>query len=139
MQIDPLRIIGRKVILSLDIAIIATLLMLAKRIEDSHWLWAMTVTVISYIAAETIQKMKLGSAPMKYTEKEQIKLGLIPYVKTFWERIKALFSLDFLAAFILINVAHFFVYRGIIQPSIWFALVPLVASFYNVGNSLTKQ
>lgn len=139
MQIDPLRIIGRKVVLSLDIAIIATLLMLAKRIDDSHWLWAMTVTVISYIAAETIQKIKYSKAPLSFEAKERYKDGLIPYLKSFWERIVALFSLDFLAAFLLINIAHYFVYRGIIQPSIWFALVPLVASFYNVGNSLTKQ
>lgn len=138
MKLDLLRILSRKVILSLDIGIISTLLMLKSKIESTHWLWAMTVTVISFIAAETIQKRKFWQAPLSFEAKERCKAGFVPYVKTFWGRIKALFSLDFVAAMALVNIAHLFVYKGIIEPSIWFALMPAVASCYNIGNSLQK-
>jgi hypothetical protein len=124
---DLTRLIARKVILSVDLAVVSTLLMYTQRISDTHWLWAMTATVCSFIAAETIQKKKLPNRP-------RAKL-----LSSLWVRIQNVFSLDFIAALLVVNVAHYFVYSGIIQAEIWFMLIPMVVSFYNIGNSLTKQ
>ena len=134
---DATRIFARKVILSIDVAVFATLLMLKQHIHGQHWLWAMTVTALSFIAAETIQKRTRGKQ-----EKRKFSSWLDVLKQFFidlWWRISAIFTLDFLVAFVIINLTHYFSFRDIIEPTIWFPLVSSICGFYNVGNALSKD
>lgn len=134
------RFLARKVILSLDVAIFATVLMLGNHIQGQHWLWAMSATVLSFIAAETIQKRgNLMTPPPPGRAHRSFWVAFKSYLSSVWARITNVFTLDFLAGFVVINLAHYFSLRGIIEPGVWFPLVSGICGFYNVGNALSKK
>jgi len=126
---DITRILARKVILSVDVAFAALYLVLGGVLHQTHFAWAMGATIISFLAAETIQERKYQKRKGNYAAS----------LKDLFIRIKNIFSMKFLAAFFLVNVMHYLLATKRIDSNTWFLLVPIVCSFYNISNAIIKD
>lgn len=117
--------LSRKFVLSASLAALATLFMALRLLEPHQWQWVIMATIVSYVAANAVQKIKRGEDK--------------PDITVIWDRIKSLFDRVFLACVITIAVASVFLWKGIIPGSVWFVICSALAGAYNIGNAVGKS
>ena len=117
--------LSRKFVLSAALAALATLFMALRLLEPHQWQWVIMATIVSYVAANAVQKIKRGEDK--------------PDITVIWDRIKSLFDRVFLACVITIAVASVFLWKGIIPGSVWFVICSALAGAYNIGNAVGKS
>lgn len=122
-----IKYLSRKFVLSGLLAIIATLLVWWKLIEPEQWQWVIMATVISYIGGRTIEKATLSSA----TGRKVLAVVL-------WDRLKSLFSREFVLTLVTLLVTSALLYRGCITSGVWFLLASTLAGFYNILTAVSK-
>lgn len=136
-EIMDIKYLSRKFVLSGLLAIIATLLVWWKLIEPEQWQWVIMATVISYIGGRTIEKATLSSATGrkewggKNGEKKMLAVVL-------WDRLKSLFSREFVLTLVTLLVTSALLYRGCITSGVWFLLASTLAGFYNILTAVSK-
>lgn len=126
-EIMDIKYLSRKFVLSGLLAIIATLLVWWKLIEPEQWQWVIMATVISYIGGRTIEKATLSSA----TGRKVLAVVL-------WDRLKSLFSREFVLTLVTLLVTSALLYRGCITSGVWFLLASTLAGFYNILTAVSK-
>ena len=117
-------LLSRKFLLSLLIAIVGTILMAQRAITPEQWQWCITVTVLTYISSLAIQENKVKNIKV-------VKVDI-------YQRIRNLFTRDFILTILLFVIATVFLSKNIITNTVWFALVSALGVVYNIGNSLQK-
>lgn len=125
---DLSTILSRKVVLSVFLAVFATLAMWGGYISEFHWQWVIMATVVSYVAGASLQN-KVSFE--KYT--------VLTSLRKWGERIKSLFTRDFIVAFATVVVTSLLLYKHRISSDVWFAVVSAIAGCYNIFNALSKR
>jgi len=115
------KLLARKFILSMVLAVVSTLLLLANKISSSDWGFVITATVVSYIVSKTIDK----------------KYGTLAF-PGFFDRMKALLSREFVMSLVSVVGTSWLCYAGYIDSGNWFKIVLAIGSSYNIFNSIEK-
>jgi hypothetical protein len=122
-------ILSRKYVLSVTILALFLIMAAKQLITPDMLLWSIMATVISYIAAKSLEKNQCADAKS------------LQLVVTFWERIKALFSREFMLAYgavLGLSALLYFGYLPIAYVNTWFIAITTIAASYNIGNSIAK-
>jgi hypothetical protein len=131
-----IKYLSRKFLLSVTLAVLGTIAMALKLIEPYQWQWLIMATVVSYVAAKTIEKKTFNAASGQIGwGKNGIEKGLIV---TVWERLKSLCSREFLLTMGTVAVASVFLFMGIIPSVVWFTICTALAACFNIGTALAK-
>jgi hypothetical protein len=115
------KLLSRKFILSMILAVISTLLLLSNTISSSNWGFVMTATVISYVVSRTVDK----------------KYGKISF-PSFIDRLKAIMSREFIISLLSIIGTSLLCHSGYIDSEVWFKIVLSIGASYNIFNSVEK-
>ena len=126
--------LSRKFILSTSLALVGTAFMWLRYIQPEQWMWVMMSTVVSYVAANAIQKKTGGDASNIHTNYNDKRVSIV----TIWDRLQALFSRTFLLCMVTIVICSLFLYKGIVPANVWFSICSALAAAYNIGNSIGK-
>ena len=120
-----IKFLSRKFILSVALAIIATVFIFLGIILPHQWQWVMMSTVVSYVAANAISK--------------QTETAYKDIFNVSWkDRLKALVSREFIVCMVAIILTSILLYIGRIGAEVWFTICSSLAVAYNIGNSVGK-
>lgn len=117
-----IKFLSRKFILSAILTIMSTIFLLHGLISDTNWHVIISATVISYIISKTIDK--------KTTKNNNI---------TIIDRIKSLFSREFMLSLIVIIGSGILCWYKMINGNIWYQIVVSIGGVYNIFNSISKN
>lgn len=122
------KILSRKLLLTVALPILATVLIMLKMpngspvILDYQWQAVITATIISYIVGANVQNKRVE----------------VVYIKSLKERLRDLFKWDFILAVITIAATTLLLLKGRVSNNVWFAIVSPIAAAYNVMNPISK-
>jgi hypothetical protein len=118
-------LLSRKVILSVFLAIYATWALWTGLILESQWQWVMMATVVTYVAGASLQKKK--------------DLSRLAPLRLWGERIKAIFTREFMIAFATVLLTSVLLQWHRIGADTWFAITTSIAGAYNIVNAASKN
>lgn len=117
-----IKFLSRKFMLSILLGIISTYMLIAGTIDQSQWGIVIMSTVVSYIVSKTVDK-KFASYAMP----------------DFWDRIRAMFSREFLMTLFAVIAASVLCAMKYIDGTIWFQIITPLAGAYNILNAVEKR
>lgn len=119
------KILSRKLILSVLLAVLATAFIVTGLITPIQWQWVIMSTAVSYVIANTVNK-KTETAISTYTN------------VSFVTRLKALLSREFLVCVVTVIATSMLLKGRFIGGDVWFVICSALAGAYNIGNSVSK-
>lgn len=114
------KFLSRKFVLSVLLFIVATYFLKVNIINQFQWQIVLMATAMTYIGGRSFVKAKIIS------EKSVL----------FFDRIKGIFSREFLVALGVFVLVTFFAITKKVNGDVWFQVSTVIGSAYNVFNSL---
>lgn len=124
---DINKYLSKKFLLSAMLFAMASFNIVKHLIDQYQFQWVVMATAVSYLAAMSLTK---------YTETSYSANG---YDKaTLLNRLKELFSREFILAVGVVMFIQILLVFGLIGGAVWFAIASAIAGAYNIGNSVGK-
>lgn len=120
-----IKYLSRKFLLSVMLAVVATILIFTGTIEPYQWQWVIMATAVSYVAANALNK-----------KTETDMRSMMP--PDWKERLKSLFGREFLVCLVTIIITTVLLAMKHIGNDVWFTVCSALAVAYNIGNSVGK-
>ena len=117
--------LSRKLILSVFLFFAATMAMARGMITETQWQWVVMATAVSYVAGATLQANR--------------DMSSVKSIRLWGERLKALFSREYLVAMGTVVVTTALLFQRHISGDVWFAVSTAIAGSYNIVNALSKS
>ena len=122
MEKMDIKVLSRKFMLSITLAILSTWLLVGGKINSSDWGFVVMATVVSYIVSKTLDKKFSGN----------FKFPVL------MDRIKSMFSREFIVSMLSVIGTSWLCHSGYIDSGVWFKIVIAIGSAYNIFNSVEK-
>lgn len=120
-----IKFLSRKFLLSIALALLATAFITMDIITAMQWQWVIMATAVSYVASNAI---------IKKTESAYADFADINWK----DRIKGLFSREFLVCVVTVLVTSMLLIAQRIDSNVWFTVCSGLAVAYNIGNAVGK-
>jgi len=117
------KFLSRKFILSVLLFVVATWFLSIDILAGFQWQIVLMATALTYLGGKSLEKAKANN---------------VDPVVSFWDRIVSLFSREFLISLGIFILATILAYTHKISGDIWFQIVTVIGSTYNVFNSMSK-
>lgn len=111
--------------LSILILAIATFLLFSEQVNQNDWKIVLIAISVSYVGSMAIIKSKKVTVPI--------------VAKSFWARLKALFSREYVISITVLMIASIVCYLDKIDSATWVSIASTVGGSYNIFNGMIKK